>query len=161
MNIACAFGDFNHIGDKHIIPPRIIFFHKAVNMLRQLTCLCDMFLDGVGLHIDAVDVKQVLRRFHFKDRIHQLTRYGFARGQRKKLRLIFFDIMLQNRARGGELRIQQRRGFLVCAKQDKHTVTALRVEVKLIAKLMPDFWRVARNINMKLGQRRGLIRQML
>jgi hypothetical protein len=91
-------------------------------------------------------------RVHRVDRILQLPRHRIPRGQGKQLRLVGFDELGQDAARGGELDVQKRRILLRGGEKDELPVGAVGVEVEVIVQLIPDLGRIAGEVDVEIGE---------
>ena len=58
------------------------------------------------------------------------------------------------------MRLQQRRGFLRRGQQDELPVAAVRVQVQVIAQLVADLRRIARDVDVEILKSGGFARQM-
>ena len=115
--------------------------------------------DGIGLHRHLFHLGQAGRGRDLIDRALQLPTHRIPRGQGKQLRLIRLDELLQDATRGGEFHIEQRRGLLAGGQQDELPIGPVRVQVDRIIQLIPDFRRIAGNVDVEIGKGGGLARQ--
>ena len=155
----CRQGD--HLGNQRLVPPAVGLAPEAVDQGRQRGGILDMAADRIGLDRDPADVEQLCRGRHLIDRILQLARHRIPRCQRKQLRIIRLVELLEDPARGRELHVQQRRRLLRRGQQDELPVAAVRVQIQVIAQLIANLGAVARDIDVEIGLRGFLARQML
>mmetsp|Transcript_27433 Transcript_27433/g.50534 ORF Transcript_27433/g.50534 Transcript_27433/m.50534 type:complete len:205 (-) Transcript_27433:786-1400(-) len=159
-HVASAFRERDHVRDKHIIKPAVFLLLEPIRQFAQLLRVAQRAFSRVRLNRDLTNVHQLAGLAHRKHRVHQLACDGIPRGQGKQLRLVFLNEMPQDIAAGGELDVQKRRGFLIRGQQDKLPVATPVVEVEMIVQLIADLRRIARDIDMKIGEIGGLARQM-
>ena len=104
-HIAGFLGQGDHIGDQHIIPPRIVAVTKLVDHRPQLARVRHNRARRISLDMDHADIEQMRGFGDGIDRIHQLPRHGITRCQSKQLAFIGLNKLAQYPARGRELRL--------------------------------------------------------